>query len=431
MQHLENDMDELFRRAAENYPLQPGKDDWQSIAERIAAEDDPNTVIKVKTNMYGKVTTIFLFLLAVTIGWFLFRKITPNAPAVNVKLVKPVKINAVGQPGRQNETVITIKENQPDNAAGNKINGNKKEVLQNSHLLSIKLMPAKVGEYGEEDVNRLTGKFHEVKTSQEEEPDLSRTFIDIGKREFLDDHRISIQPFGASNLIVETEGEGPKKTNEHPKIVSPANQKKNTTTSPKNNSIYIGLVAGPDVSKVQSMGFSATGIYTGLVAGFGISNRLFLETGIIWTKKYYDSKGSDFNMDKIGPDMVPGMVISDLSSQSTLIEIPVKIRYDLLRRRNSSFFITTGVSAYMLTKEKNLYNVTMNGNREKMTGLYNQNNYGVPAVANIGIGYQYDISRLVQLRIEPCLKVPLKGMGVGSLPVTSAGLQLGVIRRLK
>ena len=40
-------MDDLFQRAAENYPLQSGKGDWENIAKRIADESKPeeNTIV--------------------------------------------------------------------------------------------------------------------------------------------------------------------------------------------------------------------------------------------------------------------------------------------------------------------------------------------------------------------------------------------------
>ena len=60
-----------------------------------------------------------------------------------------------------------------------------------------------------------------------------------------------------------------------------------------------------------------------------------------------------------------------------------------------------------------------------------KNNYRLPAVANLSIGYQNSISKNLNIRVEPFLKIPLQGMGVGSLPVTSAGLQLGITSRLK
>ena len=162
-----------------------------------------------------------------------------------------------------------------------------------------------------------------------------------------------------------------------------------------------------------------------------MNTRLSFETGIIWNKKSYSSEGKNFSMDKVGSAMPAGMIINDLESRSSLIEIPVKAKYDFFRKRNSNFFIAGGVSSYIMTTEKNKYNVTMNGTHEKVSGVYEKNNYGIPAVANFSFGFEQSISRIVNIRVEPFLKVPLRGMGVGRLPVTSAGLQVGITSRLK
>ncbi|MDQ6762088.1 MAG: hypothetical protein M3015_05615, partial [Bacteroidota bacterium] len=126
-----------------------------------------------------------------------------------------------------------------------------------------------------------------------------------------------------------------------------------------------------------------------------------------------------------------GMIINNLESNSSFVEIPLKIKFDFLQRKNSDFFIAGGVSAYIITKEQNIYHVTLNGDNKKVLGVYEKNNYGLPAVANLSLGYEKNIFKRVNLRIEPYLKIPLRGMGVGSLPVTSAGLQIGIISRLQ
>ncbi len=129
--------------------------------------------------------------------------------------------------------------------------------------------------------------------------------------------------------------------------------------------------------------------------------------------------------------MPSGMIINNLKSNSSVIEIPLKVRYDFMSKNNSDLFVTGGVSSYIITKEKNIYNVTLNGNQEKLGEVYKKNNYGLPAVANVSIGYEHSVSKNLNVRIETFLKIPLQGMGVGSLPVTSAGLQIGITGRLK
>ncbi|MEJ7587387.1 MAG: outer membrane beta-barrel protein [Ferruginibacter sp.] len=422
-------MDELFQRAAENYPLQPGKGEWESIAKRIApAEADDVVLLKKKT--YRK-STMLLLILALPVGWLLFRNISPHSVGSYNYSAKPIKENSFQQPGENNGIGIKLKKDQPGNNTGAQINRYHKKILQEGRIVSIKLSTGTGVEYAEEGQSLVNKRLNDTKSNQEKKSILTPVFLDRINRGFPGPPGVKTEPGGSLNITVATENKNLKKIQGQTNSTRPGKQKKNVTASIKNKSIYIGLVAGPDLSKVQSMGFSTAGIATGLIAGVGIGKSLFLETGVIWTKKYYDSKGSDFSMDKIGSGMAPGMIINDLSSQSTFIEIPVKIRYDALRKRNGVFFIAAGVSAYIMTKEKNLYNVTMNGSQEKMTGLYKQYNYGIPAIANIGIGYQQNVSRLLQLRVEPVLKIPLKGIGVGSLPVTSTGLQFALIRRFK
>ena len=182
---------------------------------------------------------------------------------------------------------------------------------------------------------------------------------------------------------------------------------------------------------MESGSFNKAGFAAGLIIGFRVSPNLSVETGIIWNKKNYVSDGRNFNMAKVSSAMPAGMVIDNLESHSSVSEIPIKVRYDFINKRNSFFFASGGVSSYMMTKEKNMYNVTMNGSQEKMTGVYNKNDYELPAVANISIGYEHSLFKQLEIRIEPFLKIPLRGIGVGSLPVTSAGLQVAITGQLK
>ena len=195
--------------------------------------------------------------------------------------------------------------------------------------------------------------------------------------------------------------------------------------------MYVGVITGLDFSKVGSGSFDNMGFDAGFLLGYRISQALSFETAFMWNKKIYYSDGKHFNLDKVGSTMPSGMIINSLNSHSSVIEIPIKARYDFIRKTSSDLFFAGGVSAYIMTKEKNMYHVTYNGTQEKVLGVYEKNSYRLPAVANVSIGYERNISRLLDIRIEPFLKIPLQGIGVGSLPVTSAGLQIGITGHLK
>ena len=73
-------------------------------------------------------------------------------------------------------------------------------------------------------------------------------------------------------------------------------------------------------------------------------------------------------MDKVRSTMPSGMVINTLESNSSLIEIPLKAKYDFIHKKNTDVFVTGGVSSYIMTKEKNMYDVTLNGTPGKSSG---------------------------------------------------------------
>ena len=129
--------------------------------------------------------------------------------------------------------------------------------------------------------------------------------------------------------------------------------------------------------------------------------------------------------------MPDGMIVNNLESRSRILEIPLKIGYLLYRKRNTNIFVAAGIAAYIMTKEKNNYNITENGNPGKMVGLYEKSNFKMPAAFSVSAGWEHHLSGLLKIRIEPYLKLPMQGIGVGKLPVTSAGIQIGITRQFK
>ena len=101
---------------------------------------------------------------------------------------------------------------------------------------------------------------------------------------------------------------------------------------------YLGLIAGPDLSKVHSGPFNF-GFDAGLLFGYKINSKISLETGLIKGRKNYTSDGSNFNMGKIRQSMPAGMTINDLASKSDLIEIPLKVKYNFAAKKNPAFLL--------------------------------------------------------------------------------------------
>jgi len=188
---------------------------------------------------------------------------------------------------------------------------------------------------------------------------------------------------------------------------------------------YFGGAIGISFNSVKYQSFGKPGFDIGVIAGYKTSKKVSLESGLFFGKKYYFTDGKYFSMDKVGPSMPPEMKIISLKGSSTLFEIPVKFKYDILFKGRSAMFASAGVSSYLLTNEKNKYITSLNGTTENVTGSYKNSSRYFAAAIDFSLGYEYRLSNDNSMRIEPYLQVPLKGIGMGTLPVMSAGLQVG------
>ena len=61
MQHLDNDMDDLIWSASVSYPLRLPKDDWETIAGKLAASNNPLLISsKQKRKEKRRIVTVFV-----------------------------------------------------------------------------------------------------------------------------------------------------------------------------------------------------------------------------------------------------------------------------------------------------------------------------------------------------------------------------------
>ena len=440
MQHLENDMDDLFQRAADNYPLQPGKGDWESVAKRISDGDDsPAVIAPVRDKRNKKFIALSLLLLFTLVaGWLIFQntRTGTNNNSNKTELVKKSEANPNNSEADNDNPVISSDE--PGSNINDKNNiddknksdknykdDNNKSTIRPSYKSSSHINSSvSNSSFFLDNSNTTQIRKGVVNEDAIEENSYSNNYFYLPPTGIVESTGISeFNKSSFENLISAILNENPD--------VSGKNNNQALNIKQKNKGVYIGVVAGPDFSKVQSGSFANTGFDAGVLLGFSINRKFSFETGIMWTKKIYESEGKNFSMDKVRSTMPVGMEIDNLTSHSSFIEIPVKGKYNFAIKNKSDLFVSGGVSAYIMTKEKNIYNVNLNGNQEKLSGVYEKDNYCMPAVANVSIGYEHSVSKNLNIRVEPFLKIPLQGMGVGSLPVTSAGLQIGITGRLK
>lgn len=390
MQNLENEMD-LFRKAGEHYPLHTGKPNWDDVAAKIYAPNGPETnagagYSKRKRNLVALLLIVLFTCISLPTGWMTL---------------------LTGTTGTQTTDAAFDGEEKTGRS------------LQ-SHKHSIAATLAKTGDTEKYSTGLLqSSQALPAAPAQTNKPLYSPTGIEVNR-----DALLNIRSIHRQGITMTIDAQ--KKTS----IINEGVENENMlSTGNKTNQFYVGIAAAPEWNKVKSGSFMGGGFSAGFVLGYGISQKLSLETGINWSRKQFNSEGKYFDMQETGSSMPPGMVINCLKSTSNLIEIPVALKFNLSNGKNSFFFAKGGVSAYIITKESNDYNISMNGETKNMKAVYSEQSNALPAVVNLSLGYERCIGDIT-VSISPFLKLPLKGIGVGKLPVTGTGLQVGFFKSL-
>lgn len=378
-------MDELFKKAAGGYPLKTDTSDWDRLASRLL--NTPGILApdkkKNKFNKYGLPLLLLLGLLV--LGGDLLKR-APKHPMAYPPLAGREKANTI-----KDAVVIHPKTPAP-------LHTQKQLNQPTNHEPAIE--------------NRTPGN-----------NDLYSKNISI-TIDTLDLSYNTNQLPGASKITPPLADLPLNKTSDE--LPDRPDKKTDTIQSSK---FYWGIVFGPGMNRVKNQKLQKPGFDIGIMAGISfLKDKASVEAGLLYTQKYYFSDGKYFHMDKTGGAMPPGMEVMSLEGSSTLFEIPVKFRYRVIQKNRSGIFLSTGISSYLMTREENDYLAMMNGSEQNMVGSYNNNYRYIAVMANLGAEYNYKLGKHTQIRIEPYIQIPLKGIGIGSMPVMTTGLHVGIMR---
>jgi hypothetical protein len=193
-----------------------------------------------------------------------------------------------------------------------------------------------------------------------------------------------------------------------------------------NRSLQIGLEVAPDFASVNSLAGDRPGSSMGLTLDYQFVNKLYLSTGILFSRKNYTATAQDYHVpydyyirnNLHNVDFVKGTF--------NLLEIPLNFRYDFSVTGNTVFFASGGLSSYLLTGENCNYYFDLFG-REAWRGFnYKGGGAHLFSAVNLSIGVETGLSNDLSLLISPYVKVPTGGLGFGRIDVNSMGINFGV-----
>lgn len=202
-----------------------------------------------------------------------------------------------------------------------------------------------------------------------------------------------------------------------------ANKTKPLNLSSRKNSFYLTALAGADFSNVKFSSAGRAGFNGGIQAGYYLTDRLSFNTGLIYNFKKYKARAKDFTPK--GPMVYYN--IDKIEGGCNMFDIPINLRYDLGIKTRSRYFVSAGVSSYLMDKEDyDYYFYTSSGNYSQKNWSTSENSNYLFSILNFSAGVEKQLGRSTYFQVEPYLKIPMKGVGNGDIRLNSFGINLGL-----
>jgi len=458
MQLPENNMDDLFRKAAGDYPLKTDNDDWDAVAGRLADETGiPSTEKTVGGNNYRRM----LWLLALLPLMFICNKyISDNSGAAKSATQQSAnnatadiknKDRSTERSGETNMAVaanplqqaVLADKNAKDHSLNNsndakqeneKVSGNENNFFAkapsynndakrfsegngalNNNSVDEKNINAGNNLQAIHNSNGLPNKNNDAQTKINSTVDLQTAIANTS-----DNSNKKIAENSGKQNIAAKNSDSSSNKNVKKKIVLAAF---------KQPGFYAGIIVGPDASTVKFQAIKGAGYSLGLLAGYSFSQHWSVEAGLLWDKKKYYTDGKYFNSSKA--NIPPYIQLQDMNGNCSMYEIPIDVKYDFAAKRNGNFFMTAGLSTYLMKNEAYDYSaVTNTGWMYNSSESYSNSSRDWFSILQLSAGYQKQIGAKTKIRVEPYFKIPMKGLGIGNLPITSAGMYIGITRSI-
>ena len=460
MQPLNDDMDDLFRRASEEYPLNTQGADWDKVMQKLDHEENELTGEYKRKRDFRSLWLLLLLPIGFICGRYVGHNgkhkttavneiSTASAPSVNntsgiaetQKQAAEVKGTNAGVEGGSGEKLEEHKGSKASTSSG-EIRGSKTASRSdNSTLISNNKQFAKVAKPGTnadallaKDVALKEGKFYSdngAGLSSFSEPtdqtnnnanatgNLPAQVTTKSEHDETSMAKDAAAEKGTDKQSVVNADKAEKEPTEKSKIQKPAIR----------HNLSYSIVFGPDVSTVKSQRASTVGYSIGVLLRYQLLGKLSVEGGVLWARKNYYTEGK--YLDTSNLKLPPWSKVKTADGYCNMFEIPINLKYDLITKKNNSLFISAGVSSYLMNHEAYDVSYQLYSQLYSKEYAYSNSSKNWFSIVNISAGYERSLGKKVTVGIAPYIKLPLGGIGNGKLPVTSKGVYLSLTKYIR
>ncbi len=404
MQHLDNDIDDLFIKAAEGYSVKM-PDDWDTIASQLI-DNDTNT------------TSSF--------NWLKTGLVIALVSALNVLAIelKDSKLMVTANKTILSNNISSIVKNEATKLATTSF-----KPRNSSKVINNAAFEQEVTDYLSASRLTLFDKNNKLITSDYSQNNQSTPniplvpTIDTNSNNAVEKNKLT------TIITNKTDTAVPNALTLNEEIsIENKNVAAKTEVKKTSNKFYIGLQSGISFNQIKSQGFTKPGYNIGVIVGKAFNKNWAIESGIFLANKSYYTDGQYFNKAKAASSMPAGFKVKSLDGNCTLLEVPLTVKFNINNKRSSkgNFYTNAGIATYITLGEHNNYFASINGGTPiNVEATYKEKEYKILGALQVGFGYENKISKKLNIRVEPYLQVPLSGIGIGALPVTTAGLRIG------
>jgi len=203
---------------------------------------------------------------------------------------------------------------------------------------------------------------------------------------------------------------------------SPANNKLSAKTQASFKPRFVGGVIGAqDINGAGSFKQGKVGSKAGLVFAAGVSQRLTISTGAVYSSTPYSAGYDNFTL-PYQPKVSP----VSLTANCQMLDIPINIGYQVYNQGKNMISFGTGLSSYiMLQQDYNFVYSSSSGIAPKDYSVPNSSSY-LFKILNLNATYERQISSKAGITIQPYLKLPLADIGYSQVKLQTTGIAVGL-----
>lgn len=454
--NLENDkkFDELFKRAAENYPLKTDNSNWNAVLSQL--EEKKKRTFFLFEKKYLALLLLFIFTITVSsiITLLIVNKSLDNnnkKQLTNSTIIaekNKATVNKKSLNNEQNKVAQSIQK-EPKNT----LPSTTKKIVEQVNTIKQLEMPSTTNSESSNIKKSISTK----KTPNQSKQYLTKIFekksftstlknkpvtSSFLENEFNTKSTVTVNQQKNNTLkndvlnnkvdSLKTDTSAKKTSNilvtkKQATTAEDSTQKSNNKLSKKTINqekyFYTGLLYANDINAIKFEPNKGEGYSWSILLGYRFNKSISIETGFHIEKKEYYTTGEHFNKEILNAN---GRVLW-IEAENKLIEIPVTLKVDAFKFKKHSLFTTVGLSSYIVNKEAYEYEEEVNGVLQEGNVIYTNNTSNFFASINCSIGYQYNFGKFGNLRIEPYLNLPLKGIGISKEKLISRGIYFGWI----